>query len=79
VALSIRDPVVGELARKLADIRKTNMTEAIQFALRDALRRERDRVPLEERLERLAEETAALAQPGGRVMSKDEIDDLWGQ
>ena len=34
MGISIRDPEVGELARELANLRKTNMTEAIAHALR---------------------------------------------
>ena len=79
MGISIRDPEVGELARKLAELRKTNMTEAIGHALRSELKRERDKRPREDRLEDLANETMALAKPGGRVMSKEEIDELWGQ
>jgi hypothetical protein len=79
VGISIRDPEVGELARELARLRKTNMTEAIGHALRSELKRERDKRPLEERLEDLANETVAMARPSGHVMTKDEIDELWGQ
>jgi antitoxin VapB len=79
VGISIRDPEVGELARELARLRKTNMTEAIAYALRSELKRERDKRPLEDRLEELAEKAAAMAGPNGRVMTKDEIDELWGQ
>jgi antitoxin VapB len=79
MGISIRDPEVGELARELARLRKTNMTEAIAYALRAELARERDKRPLTERLEELADETLAMGRPGGHVMTKDEIDDLWGQ
>ena len=79
MAISIRDPEVGELARELARLRKTNMTEAIGHALRSELKRELDKRPLEERLEELADETVAMAGSNGRVLSKEEIDDLWGQ
>ncbi len=79
MAISIRNPEVGELARKLAELRKTNMTEAITHALRSELKRERDKRPLEDRLEDLANETMAMAKPGGHVMTKEEIDELWGQ
>ncbi len=41
MGISIRDPEVGELARELANLRKTNMTEAIAHALRSELERER--------------------------------------
>ena len=75
MGISIRDPEVCELAR----LRKTNVTEAIGHALRSELKRERDKRPLEDRLEDLANETVAIARPGGHVMTKDEIDELWGQ
>jgi len=78
VGISIRDPEVGELARKLARLRKTNMTEAIAHALRSELKRERDKRPLAERLEELARETAAMAGPNPRDVTKEEIDELWG-
>ena len=61
MGISIRDPKVGELARELASLRKTNMTEAIAHALRSELKRERDKRPLVERLEKLADETVAMA------------------
>jgi antitoxin VapB len=79
MGISIRDPEVGELARELARLRKTNMTKAIAHALRSELKRERERRPLEDRLEDLANETVAMARPGGHIMTKDEIDELWGQ
>jgi len=79
MGISIRDPEVGALARELARLRKTNMTEAIAHALRAELKRERDKRPLEERLRQLAEETVAMAGPNPREVTKEEIDDLWGQ
>ena len=71
-------PEVGELARELARLRKSNMTEAIAHALRSELKRERDKRPLAERLEELARETAAMAGPNPREVTKEEIDELWG-
>ena len=79
MGISIRDPEVGELARELARLRETNMTEAIAHALRSELKRERAKRPLAERLEELARETMAMAGPNGREVTKEEIDDLWGQ
>jgi antitoxin VapB len=78
VGISIRDPEVGELARKLARLRKSNMTEAIAHALRSELKREHEKRPLTERLEELARETAAMAGPNPRDVTKEEIDELWG-
>ena len=79
MGISIRDPEVGALARELAALRSTNMTEAIAHALKEELRREREKVPLVERLGRLADETLAMAGPNRREVTKEEIDDLWGQ
>jgi antitoxin VapB len=79
MGISIRDPKVSELARELARLRKTNMTEAIAFALRSELKRERDKRPLEERLKELAEKLKAEAGPNPRDVTKEDIDALWGQ
>jgi antitoxin VapB len=79
MGISIRNPKVSELARELARLRKTNMTEAITFALRSELKRERDKRPLEERLEELAEKLKAEAGPNPRDVTKEDIDALWGQ
>ena len=79
MGISIRDPEVSELARELARLRKTNMTEAIAHALRNELKRERDKRPLRERLEALAEELKAEAGPNPREVTKQDIDAMWGQ
>ena len=79
MGISIRDPEVGALARELARVRGTNMTEAIAHALKVELKREREKRPLVERLRRLADETVAMAGPNRREVTKEEIDDLWGQ
>lgn len=79
MGISIRDPEVGELARELARLRKTNTTKAIAHALRSELKREHDKQPLAERLKRIADETVAMAGPNPREVTKEEIDDLWGQ
>jgi antitoxin VapB len=79
MGISIRDPEVGELARELADLRKTNMTEAIAHALRSELKRERDKRPLADRLADLAEALRAEAGPNPREVTKEDIDAMWGQ
>ena len=78
MGISIRDPKVGELARKLARLRKTNMTEAIGYALRSELERERNKRPLAERLEELAAQLKAEEGPNPREVTKDDIDAMWG-
>ncbi|RVD39238.1 transcriptional regulator [Mesorhizobium sp. M4B.F.Ca.ET.215.01.1.1] len=76
--LQIRDPRARELARRLAEKRKISMTEAVIEALESELQRERQRIPLAKRLAVIAEDFRAKAGQGGRVMSKDEIDEMWG-
>jgi antitoxin VapB len=79
MGISIRDPEVGKLARELASLRKTNMTEAIAHALRSELKRERDKRPLAERLEGLVARARAEAGPNPRDVTKEDIDAMWGQ
>ena len=78
MGISIRDPEVGDLARELARLRKTNMTEAIAHALRSELKREHERRPLRERLEELAEKLKAEAGPNPREVTKEDMDAMWG-
>ena len=79
MGISIRDPEVGELARELANLRRTNMTEAIAHALRSELKRERVKRPLRERLAELAARARAEAGPNPREVTKEDIDAMWGQ
>lgn len=76
--INIRDPRAAVLARDLARRRGTTMTEAIVAALEAEIDRERQRKPLAARLSAIADDLAAQARPGGRRMTKDEIDALWG-
>jgi antitoxin VapB len=79
MGISIRDPEAGRLARELAALRKTTMTEAIVQALRSELKRERDKRPLRERLAELAARARASAGPNPREVTKEDIDAMWGQ
>ena len=79
VGLSIRSSEVEALAGDLAQRRGTNMTEAIEHALRAELQREERKLPLAERLGALAERIRAEAGPNARDVTKEEIDDMWGQ
>jgi antitoxin VapB len=76
--LQIRDPQAHELAKELAEKRKISMTEAVVDALKAELRRENSRKPLAERLAAIADALNAQAGKGGRDLSKDEIDEMWG-
>ena len=78
MTLQIRDDRARELAQQLARKRKVTMTEAVIQALEGELRRETEKEPLAVRLKRIAAELAAKGEPGGRAMTKDEIDAMWG-
>jgi antitoxin VapB len=76
--LQIRDPRAHELARRLAEKRKVSMTEAVIDALEARLQQESARTPLADRLAAIANELKAKSGEGGREMTKDEIDAMWG-
>jgi len=76
--LQIRDPRAHELARRIAQRRHISMTDAVIEALEAEYRRVSAQLPLAARLNAVADELAALAKPGGREMTKDEIDAMWG-
>ena len=54
------------------------MTDAVIGALEAELRRERERIPLADKLAGISGELLAKARPGGHDMGKDEIDAMWG-
>jgi antitoxin VapB len=75
--LTIRDPRAGELARELADMQGTTMTEAVIGVLKQEVERKRKELPLEVRIDAIIEKARRMAGPNGRTMTKEEIDDLW--
>lgn len=77
MALHIRDARAATLARRLAKRRGTTMTRAVVEALEGALAREER--PLRERIAEIADELERLGdRKRGRVVTKQEIDELWG-
>lgn len=78
MTLQIRDVRARALAKTLAERRNVTMTEAVIQALEAELRREAETEPLAERIARLAGELAAAAGPDRRVLTKDEVDAMWG-
>jgi antitoxin VapB len=77
MALHIRDNRAGRLAKQLAARKGTTMTRAVVEALEGALAREER--PLAERLAEIAHDIKRLGDPKrGRPMTKQEIDELWG-
>lgn len=54
------------------------MSAAVVKALEAEARRKECRETIEQTLERLHDELRRLGKPGGRMMTKEEIDDMWG-
>jgi len=77
MALNIRNPRAKNLAKELAASRHITMTQAVIEALSNELERERQKVPLAERIEALRQ-THFNGVMKGRDMTKDEIDAMWG-
>jgi antitoxin VapB len=80
MALSIRNPRVEELARQLADKRKTTMTDVIVKALEKDAKAEATTTSdsLHQQLKDLADRLKRKGKPGGHMMTKEEIDRMWG-
>jgi antitoxin VapB len=76
--ISIRNPRVEELARELAQKRNMTMTEVIVQALENEANKKTDNRPLREQLKELSDEFKRKGKPGGHIMTKDEIDKMWG-
>jgi antitoxin VapB len=77
MALNIRNPRAKNLAKELAASRHITMTQAVIEALSNELERERQKVPLAERIEALRQ-THFNGVMQGRDMTKEEIDAMWG-
>lgn len=76
--LQIRNPKAHELAQQLAARRKTSITDAVIGALEAELERAKGEKPLRERARPIIERMLREAKPGGRDLTKEEIDRMWG-
>jgi len=74
--MNIKDPRVRELARELADRRRTSLTNAVRQALVEALDRDRSsRAGMAERLMEIGRRAAAKPGP---ILSDDDLYDERG-
>lgn len=77
--LQIRNPRAYELAKELAETNKVTMTEAVIGALEDKLKTAKaGKKPLWERIQPILDRVQSESNPGGRDLTKDEIDAMWG-
>lgn len=77
MAYSIKDPATDRVIRELARVKGKPIIEAIREACEAELKRERQKVPLWERIAALQAEVAALPETGV-VVDKAFFDDLSG-
>ncbi|BAT57659.1 Rv0623-like transcription factor [Variibacter gotjawalensis] len=75
--LNIRDEKVNELATELAHRRGVNKTAAVKLALENELQREKNKIPLRERLKPLLDELDKLPRTGLEA-DKEFYDSLSG-
>jgi antitoxin VapB len=80
MALSIKTKEADRLARELAQLTGESMTEAVTKALSQRLERERaSRKADPDEVQRLLAHAARIrAQLDCRPVTKEEIDDMWG-
>ncbi|MES2861661.1 MAG: type II toxin-antitoxin system VapB family antitoxin [Pseudomonadota bacterium] len=76
MTLSIRSPEADRLARQLADIEKTTITEAVVIALKDAVRARKPRVDPIELAKTILARRGVVIQPGQPPVSQSAYHDL---
>jgi antitoxin VapB len=77
MGLTIRDPYVAHLAKKIASRDGTTMTAVVRKLLEKEDFNATKDLSISEKLSLLSKEALAMAKPGGHTMTKEEIDDLW--
>ena len=77
--LQIRNPRAYELAKRLARRRGVSITDAVIAALEADLTKVPEPRPMSQRVAEIAAELRTMARPGGRNLTKAEIDAMWGQ
>jgi hypothetical protein len=76
--MSIRSPRVEKLTRSLAKKRKTTMTNVLLQALENETARENNKRKLPAHIQEIVDDLKRISKPGGHLMTKDEIDKMWG-
>jgi antitoxin VapB len=78
MAFHVKDPATDQAVRRLAKIKGKSLTETIREAVESEYERERQRIPLSERIKSIQEEDAAISKPGGLPADKAFFDELSG-
>jgi antitoxin VapB len=78
MAFHVRDKATDLAVRRLAKLKGKTLTDTIHEAVVHEYERERDRIPLLDRIAALQDEVAAMSRPGGLPADKAFYDDLSG-
>ena len=78
MAFHVRDKETDTLVRELARGKGVGLTEAVKAAAEAELKREREKLPLRERVRPIQDDIASWGKTG-EVADKTFLDDMWGQ
>lgn len=78
MAFHVKDPATDQAVRRLAKIKGKSLTETIREAVEEEYRREREKIPLLERIKEIQDRAAALAGPNPLPADKAFYDELSG-
>jgi len=78
MAFHVKDRATDQAVRRLARVKRKTLTETIREAVDHEYQRERDRIPLIDRLRPIQEQFAAVSHPGGLPADKAFFDALSG-
>ena len=78
MAFHIKDQDTDRALRRLAKVKGKTLTDTVREAVEHELERERERIPLIERLKPIQDQFAAISKPGGLPADKAFFDELSG-
>lgn len=78
LAFHVRDEATDTAVRRLVKVKGKTLTETIREPVEHEYEREREKIPLSERIKQLQDEVRALSRPGGLPADKAFFDDLAG-
>jgi antitoxin VapB len=78
MAFHVKDPATDQAVRRLAKIKGKSLTETIREAVEEEFRREREKIPLLDRIKEIQDRVAALKGPNPLPADKAFYDELSG-
>jgi antitoxin VapB len=78
MAFHVKDPATDRAVRRLAKIKGKSLTETIREAVEEEYRREREKIPLLDRIKEIQDRVAELRGPNPQPADKEFFDELSG-